>query len=516
LVEAPRSEGSTKEAALTQAFTRISSFINPILFAVFPLLSLFAQNETELELRVLWSPLVVCVIATAALYGVFLLIVKRGTKAGALASLVVVAFFYFGIFSGKLFGLTGGWFLALWLGLSIVGVVALLKSRRALDNLTLILTAGAVVLTLPVVAKIAIYQANHPAIAISDPRLWPALRKPAPPSGAPLPDIYYIVPDDYARPDVLKRYFRYDDGGFIRQLQKRGFVFAKGSRSPYSDSESNIAAPLNLDYLNGLPRILGKSSQDVRPVKRLIQDNRAAQLLKPLGYRYIHLDTDEVTFAGGNPHISPLATPDSFTNLWLQKTVLRQFGGPLGFDDGAANERFRDSIRSTFSDLAAVPHEPGPKFVVFHTLLPHDPYIFGAQGQSVNFPGQSEDDLGSRLGMRYYLKQVKYMNRKLLEATDAILAQSKAPPVIVIQSDEGFQANPETFGEAAMQDIRVKGLSAFYMPGLGRVKVPQDLNTVNSLRFLFNQYFGTHYKLLKNFSYPELDLPYEFQPMHVR
>jgi len=60
-----------------------------------------------------------------------------------------------------------------------------------------------------------------------------------------------------------------------------------------------------MDYLSGLPRILGEKSQDVRPIKTLIQDNRAARLLKPLGYRYVHLDTDEVTFASGQPpHIA--------------------------------------------------------------------------------------------------------------------------------------------------------------------------------------------------------------------
>ena len=501
---------------MSQAFTRVGSFIAPILLATFPLLSLFAQNESELELRVLWSPLAICVAATAALYGVFLLIVKRGTKAGPMASLVVVAFFYYGILSGKVFGLTGGWFSVIWLGLLLLGIVALLRTRRDLDNLTLILAVGAAILTLPVIVRIAVYQANHPAIALSDHRLWSPLRKTRLPNGARRPDIYFIIPDDYARPDVLKRYFRYADSNFIRQLRKRGFVFAKGARSPYSDSESNIASTLNLDYLSGLPTILGKSSQDVRPVKRLIQDNRAAQILKSLGYRYVHLDTDEVTFAGGNPHISPLATPDSFTNLWLQKSVLRLVGGPLGFNDAAANERFRDSISSTFSDLADLPPQPGPKFVVFHTLLPHDPYIYGAQGQSVTFPGRSEDALGSKLGMRYYLKQLQFLNRKLLEATDAILAQSKTPPIIVIQSDEGFQANPDTFGEAAARDIRVKGLSAFYLPGQDRTNVPQSINTVNSLRFLFNRYFGTHYKLLGSASYPELDLPYQYQPMHVR
>jgi hypothetical protein len=273
---------------------------------------------------------------------------------------------------------------------------------------------------------------------------------------------------------------------------------------------------LNLDYLSSFPRILGESSQDVRPVKRVIEDNRASRLLKSLGYRYVHLDTDEVTFAGGNPHISALAPPDSLTNLWLRKSILNRLGGTLGFNEPATNERFRTSIRSVFSQLAAVPRETSPKFVVFHTLLPHDPYVLGAQGQPVTFPGHLDEDLASKLGRTYYLNQLRFLNRKLLDAVDAIFAHSKTRPVVLILSDEGFQANPEPFGEAAMQQIRVKGLSAFYLPGLNRAGVPQPPNTVNALRFVFDRYLGTHYKMLRSASYPEGDLPYAFKEMRVR
>jgi hypothetical protein len=233
---------------------------------------------------------------------------------------------------------------------------------------------GAVLALVPAV-RIASYQADHPAVRVTDPRLWSAaLPQPATTPAGPRPDVYVIVPDDFARTDVLKQYFRYDNSGFIRRLKQRGFVVSDQARSPYADSESNIAAELNMDYLNGLPRILGQKSQDVRPLKTLIEDNRASRLLSPLGYRYVHLDSDEVTFAGGNPHISSVATPDSFPSLWLRKSLLRLAGGPLGFNDAAADERFRKSIRSAFSQLAAVPGRPSPKFVVFHTLQPHDPY----------------------------------------------------------------------------------------------------------------------------------------------
>ena len=55
------------------------------------------------------------------------------------------------------------------------------------------------------------------------------------------------------------------------------------------------------------------------------------------------------------------------------------------------------------------------------------------------------------------------------------------------------------------------------------VGLPYDLpvvgyggGTVNTLRLVFNRYFGTHYPMLRSASYPELDYPYQFEEMQVR
>jgi hypothetical protein len=174
-----------------------------------------------------------------------------------MASLVCIAFFYFGIFRERVsrWSLSDAWFLVIWLALFVIGAVALRRTTRPLVNLTIILIVGASVLIFFPIARIATYQANHPAIATTDSRLWPTpLENPAPPSGARLPDIYVIIPDDYARTDVLRQYFHYDNRAFIGELEKRGFVVADQARSPYSDSELNVAAALNMDYMSGLPR----------------------------------------------------------------------------------------------------------------------------------------------------------------------------------------------------------------------------------------------------------------------
>ena len=87
--------------------------------------------------------------------------------------------------------------------------------------------------------------------------------------------------------------------------------------------------------------------------------------------------------------------------------------------------------------------------------------------------------------------------------------------MIVLVSDEGFQAEDQ-FGERAMQQIRVKGLLALSLPGVPEPRVPGPPNTVNVLRYVFNEVLGTHYPILPSHSYPETDYPYQFEEMRVR
>lgn len=493
----------------------VAPVLPALLFAAYPLLSLFEQNQTELPLSVIWSPLIVVSALIIALYAVLLLVLKNGPKAGVLTALAVVAFFYFETFKGDVgLGVSDGWVLVIWLAVCAVVGVLLARMSHSLGSVALGIGVAAAVLAVVPALRVASYQHRHPAVKASDPRLWATSL--APPSQAPAtkPDIYVIIPDDYARSDVLKRYFHYDNAAFVAQLKRRGLTLSDQVRTPYSDSESNIAAELNMDYLTGLRRILGPTSEDVRPLKTIMEDNRAARIVKALGYRYHQLDTDEVTYAGGNPGISPVATPDSFQSLWLRKSVLRAVGGPIGFNDGAGDERFRKAVRSGFDRLDSVIAQPGPKLVVFHTLIPHDPYIFGARGQSVTFPSQSDAAIHSRLGMTYYVPQLRWLEGKLLGTIDQIRAHAKQPPVIVLMSDEGFEAG-DTFPEAITRDIRVKGLLAWSLPGISHARGPQPPNTVNTLRWVFNQVLGTKYPMLPTASYPDGDYPYQWEAFRV-
>ena len=214
------------------ASKRLGLLAIPVLFAVFPLLSLFAQNETDVELRVLWWPAALCVLAGLGAFGLALVAYRDAAKAAVLGSVLVIAFFYYGAVAG--WGPSGWWYVLLWTAISVAVAVALARTTRDVWSVTVVLAVAAVVLFAGPAIRIAGYQVRHPLLSATDPRIWPhRLATPPPQVRSRLPDIYVLVPDDYARPDVLRRYFHHSDAAFLAALRRRGFAVAPDERSPY-------------------------------------------------------------------------------------------------------------------------------------------------------------------------------------------------------------------------------------------------------------------------------------------
>src|SRR2546429_9398459 len=88
---------------------RLSPLVHPVLLATYPVLTLFQRNQSEVALSVLRNPLVISAATGGALFVLCGLVVRRERKAGVLATLIVLAFFYYGIFRGDV-GLHDGVF----------------------------------------------------------------------------------------------------------------------------------------------------------------------------------------------------------------------------------------------------------------------------------------------------------------------------------------------------------------------------------------------------------------------
>jgi hypothetical protein len=317
------------------------------------------------------------------------------------------------------------------------------------------------------------------------------------------PDVYYIILDGYARADMLREYYGFDNSEFVAGLGERGFAVNDDSRANYFWTVLSLGSSLNYSYLQDIAAPIladAKASngrQGYAKVQRLVQDNRAAQFLRERGYRFVHLRSstphnpyadEEVPCKGG-------LFDDEYFRAIAEVSWLQAIGV-------VATADLADCHRQRLQSLGDQARHAGPKFVFAHFLPPHHPYLFDHEGNVLKHVTVSNQfDFQSRLweDRNAYLEQLRYMNRSILEVIDRILAESAKPPVIIIQSDHGPHLR-KGMSEGQTLSVRLANFAAYHLPG-ARDVMPRDCAPVNQFRYLFNHYFDAGLPILPNKSY---------------
>lgn len=335
-------------------------------------------------------------------------------------------------------------------------------------------------------------------------------------------DIYYIVMDRYAGAS-MRRLFKYDNGLFLHSLEERGFFVARESRTNYPHTFFSLASTLNMNYLrNTLAR-----PQDVYP---LLETNQVASLLRSKGYRWVYFPSthdptrmrehDDVTYE----YNSGSAFSQHFFETTIARAIARHMGVARGLDKRTIR---RNYTLFQFKNLPRARKLDGPVFVFAHILLPHEPFVFEADGGVV-----TEQEERGRSLRQNYVNQLRYANRRLIELVEKLQAgPPDERPIILIQADEGphwFQESetpegprlverPGNFETATRDELeqRFSILAAYYTPGVDPEGLYPDISPVNSFRAIFDMYFEAKLSLLPDKHYgwkPAPDNPdgYEF------
>ena len=77
-----------------------------------------------------------------------------------------------------------------------------------------------------------------------------------------------------------------------------------------------------------------------------------------------------------------------------------------------------------------------------HILSPHDPFVFGPNGEEVDYkytfgPTTEMAGLTSSEEIKAYRDQVIYLSKILQQTIDKLTENSDNPPIIILQSDTG-------------------------------------------------------------------------------
>lgn len=251
-----------------------------------------------------------------------------------------------------------------------------------------------------------------------------------------LPDIIYIVPDRYGDEATLSAVYNVDVETFRGALEEREFFMANAPRSNYAKTFQSLASSMNMTTLDTMLPLLEKSSNDRRPLFRMIRDNRVQATLKQMGYEFIHLGSWwEPTRINRNADINYYGSQNfsarfsEFERALLALTPLEWAGS-------------RDECQRLKSQLSylktARAKSDKPVFVFAHLTLPHPPITMDREGNCIPhisyaaMPAVSWEE--NRNAFRDY---VEFANQSFLDIFDANMENDSRDFIFAIQSDEG-------------------------------------------------------------------------------
>ena len=474
--------------------------IYPFLIGAYSVLALGAHNIFQIQIPVIWRPLAFSFLLTGAVLGLSYLLLRDWHRVAVATAIFLLLFFAYGQVHSQfnkvtivgIYPFRHSVLLMLWGILLIASTVwawrwlkgpASWTPRLNLISVLLVLYPAYTIGSTGVAQKIVSLRREKPVSTVA--------------TAGNTPNIYYIILDGYGRHDLLRDKLGYDNSGFINGLKERGFYIPECSQSNYSYTQMSLPSSLNMAYMDDLSEDLGarfdpSSLLKHGAVRSVLEEHGYKTAAVPTGYPWSEWTDADVYFTTERD----LVRLTEFEALLVQTTMLKplwdHLAGSLGTTERLA-ERRRFLTRNALEALKAFPELDG-KFLVFvHILVPHPPYLFGPDGQSVYYlPEEITDEL-ERKG---YADQARFISREILEVVDVILAKSDQPPIIIVQGDHGPPPNLVTPAE------RMQNLNAIYLPGIDAEKVfYPSMTTVNTFRVVLNEFFGQDLPLLEDRSY---------------
>jgi len=521
-----------------------SKKIHPFLVGIFPILIIYSQNIGRVEITELFLPVIIIVGLTIGLYYFLKLILKNENKSAIIVTLILIMLFSYGhiyyLLSDVMideFDIGQNRYLIPAFGLVLgISIFFIIRARRVFDNATSILNVISIVFIIVAISNVALVGAEitscdkcsnqeffYEARDFSD---YFESHEFSISKNQELPDVYYLILDEYARNDALLEYHDFSNNELTEFLEKKGFHIAKNSFANYPMSVQSIPATMNMDYINFLADEIGTEVRNYKPLNGknygLYPNNMVIKNFKEMDYKIITFNTFALHL-----HENPLADKtfchrDKFLlDNRLVDVLARTSIFGYYIERWAEGELRQVTLCAfeNFGDAGNVFNEP--VFVWAHVMLPHPPWIFGPNGEEIT-PGKPlliTDNPEFRDSgwepKRQYIQQVQFANKKTIEVVKNILENNRNA-IIIIQGDHGT-AWETNWMEPSKEDAwqRLRNFDAIYFPDKDKRDLLLDDRTlVNTFRTVFNAYYESNYELLENKMYWGWNAkPYYFEEM---
>ncbi|GAB4284848.1 MAG: hypothetical protein Kow0029_31560 [Candidatus Rifleibacteriota bacterium] len=491
------------------------SFLHSLLLSVYPIVFLYSVNADQLKFKEVLLPSAISLGITSAILILLRIVLKSLEKAALITTAWLFLFFSYGAFHESfksMFGFEASRtliFPCLWIFVFLASTLALVKNKTNSVHITMFLNVVAIMLVAMTGFNIILQAVATPEINIStntDAQPTPKSQKIASAS----PDIYYIILDGYARNDILQSIYDFDNSAFTTALTQKGFYIASQSCANYCQTYLSLASSLNFQYLDELKKNYANINS-VEPLIKMIAANKTFAALKKRGYQTIAFSTGHsgTELKNADKFLGREMIGREFLNVLLNSTFLSALRTSVFDLTETQVQVHRNRVNEVFATL---PELHGtidkPVFVFAHVICPHPPFVFGANGERIEFEGTFNLLDGSHWKgnknkyKTLYLNQLKYISAQALQAISRLMKKNKREKVIILQSDHGPGSGLDwQSADNTNLPERMSILNAYYFSDRDYSMLSPEISPVNTFRILQNKYFGSNLQQLPNHSY---------------
>ena len=498
--------------------------LHPLLLAAFAVLSVYAENLTEVlpvDLGGPFGPLGLALLAAAALLVICSLVLRDWRRGAIVATAGVVVFAFFGRLAPELLGigLSEHRQLVAWAVLVVGAIVfALRAKRRAADRH-------------PDAQPVHAHPAGHDPVdhralrvqpgrrQVHPTRLMPAGRSPR--RGCPNRDIYLIVLDRYGSQWSLEHRFGITDNDLPGWLADQGFQVVPGARANYRATDFSLSSMLSMQMLDEYSIDPGRDSGDRTPPASRLERPAVAAFLKDNGYTYYQLGSwygaDPDQRARRRDPVVGACTPSS-SRCSASRPSCRPSTGSSAYPRAAK----ATSSATRPGPARALPVPAAPAAAVRARAASSCSRTSCCRTRRTcstpTATSSTQDDRARRSRRRdLYADQLAFANSQVQEAPSPRSSRVRPRRTPSSWSWATKARSCAATSTASIRSIRRLGirfgvLGAYYLPDQPADFFPADHTSVNTFRGILSAYFGADLPPLpdRSFDWPDNQHIYDF------
>lgn len=316
------------------------------------------------------------------------------------------------------------------------------------------------------------------------------------------PDIFLIIFDEYASSASLRQYEGYDNSLLDSILIRNNFFVVKDSKSNYNFTPLSISSILDGQYFN--KPLEGRLSDPLLSLEGqyTIKHSYIPQLFSQQGYEIINLGMCDLKDAPApveslfNSNCTGLLYKETLwgrmeNEIWWHirnntgmNWTLMQSDKEINFP--ATN---RANYQHTLDELNTQSNKP--KLVITHLMMPHAPFYYDRTGAVRPDPYFGNLTFPDSL----YIDQLIYTNTWIDSIAQAANHKNNRPRVVIIAGDHGYR---DKKNDPATRNKQFMNLNAWYFSDGDYSQLYDSISSVNSFRVILNKYFQANLPLLKD------------------